>query len=84
MKKGRHRNGEPTKGLENHNEITCLWGLEYADCTLCWDVRPSPLTKKKKKEKKMGCPEYDTKLYLIVRLQFWISAECGVARPSLP
>ena len=46
------------------------WGLEYADCILCRKVRfPSPL------KKSSG---YDTKLHLMVTLQFWRSVECGV------
>ena len=28
--------------------------------------------------KREGCPGYNTKLYLIVRLQFWRSKECEV------
>ena len=28
--------------------------------------------------KKKGCLKYDTLLHLMVRLQFWISGECGV------
>ena len=35
----------------------------------CRDVRP-PFSK--------GCPGYDTKLHLMVRLQFWRFGECGV------
>ena len=46
------------------------WCLEYDDCILCGKVRlPS---------KKQGCSEYATKLYLMVRLQFWRSGEYGV------
>ena len=39
----------------------CHWCPEYANCT------PS----------QMRCPGYDTKLHLIVRLQFWRSGKCG-------
>ena len=42
-------------------------GLEYTDCIPFIGVRPPP--------KKWGCPGYDTKLHLVVRLQFWKSVE---------
>ena len=38
-------------------------------CTLCRRLRPTP---------KMRCLGYDTKLYLMVRLQMWRSKECWV------
>ena len=45
------------------------WGLEYADCLPPADGKtPS----------KKGCPGYDTKLLLIVKLQFWSSGKWGV------
>ena len=34
--------------------------------------------KRSKTSLKKGCPGYDTKLHLMVRLQFWRSKECGV------
>ena len=34
----------------------------------------SPARVKKKQE----CPGYDTKLHLLVRLQFWTSGECRI------
>ena len=46
--------------------------LEDADCIPFRGVRMPT------KKKKTGCPEYDTKLYLMVRLQFRISGKWGV------
>ena len=43
----------------------CQMGLEYTDCIPYSGIRPSP----------KGWPEYDNKLYPMVRLQFWRSGE---------
>ena len=43
-------------------------GLKYTICNPSRRVRSSL----------MGCPEYETKLHLMIRLQFWRSGECGV------
>ena len=57
-----------TNLLCNHiqkKEIAYRWGLEYTDCTSCWEVIPPP---------EKGCPKYDTQLHLRVRhqfLEFW-------------
>ena len=48
-----------------------LAGLEYADFFPFRYVIPLPHEKE--------CPGYDTKLHLILKLQFWRSRECGVA-----
>ena len=52
--------------------LTLLVGL-----TMCWPY-PHSSKKKKKKKKKKKCPVYDTKLHLMVKLQFWRSVEFGV------
>ena len=39
----------------------CWWGLEYNNCIFCRRVRPPP---------RKWCSKYDTKLHLMVRLQF--------------
>ena len=50
------------------NSVLCWWGLENANSIL-YSVVSTPLKKKKKKPQK-ACPGYDTKLNLMVRLQF--------------
>ena len=44
----------------------CKLGLEYTDYSV---LRPAPT-------KKNGSPVYDTKLYPVVRFQFWILLHC--------
>ena len=50
--------------------MPCLCGLEYANCIPCSRVRLTP--------KKGKGFEFDTKLHLMVKLQFQSSGECGV------
>ena len=45
--------------------MPCQWGLQYVKCILCRGIRPPPTHEK-------GSPGYDTKLYLVVRLQFGV------------
>ena len=46
--------------------VLWIWRL------LCSGVRPDPAKEKK------NCPKYDTKLYLVGRLQFWSSGKYGI------
>ena len=48
--------------------LPCQQGLDYDDCILCRWVRSF------QKE----CPRFDTKLYLMVRFQYWRSGRCGI------
>ena len=50
-----------------------LSACQHTGCILCKGLRPS----------KGGGSGYDTKLHLIVRLQFWSTRDCG-SSPSLP
>ena len=52
------------------NYLTLSVGWQYSD-----DI---PLQKGKTPHLQKGCPVYDTKLHLGVRLQFWRSEECCV------
>ena len=57
-------------GISNIQPNSISWSLQYTDC------KNLPLPKKRK------CLRYDTKLHLVVRLQFWRSREGST--PSLP
>ena len=46
--------------------MTCQQDLEYIDCLPCREVRHTP---------KNRLPGHNTKLHLVVRLQFWSSEQ---------
>ena len=50
-----------------------LQGFEYADCILCWGIRPTPCKK--------GCSEYDIKMHPMMMLQFWSCVEYPTITP---
>ena len=51
----------------------------YTGLRICW---LHPLQRVKTQHEKRGCPGYDAKVHLMVRLQFWRSREYGIT-PSL-
>ena len=60
-----------THNTHNTQSFKPSWrpGLDYADCINCREIRPAS---------KIKCSGYDTKLHLMVRLQFWRSGEYRV------
>ena len=54
----------------NQTMLPCQKDLEYTDFILCRGGLNPPHAHQKKK-----CPKYDTKLHLMVSLQFWSSGE---------
>ena len=50
--------------------------LEYVDCTPCWGVR-APLSP-------IECLGYDSKVHLMVKLQYWRSGVCSVSLHCIP
>ena len=49
--------------------LSCEWDLNYTDCIHFNGIRPTSLK---------ACLKYNTKLDLMMRLQFWSSSESGV------